>query len=157
LIFKLPKVDSVFDTLKKIQNDKSLSLVRFGDGEIIYINDKMNLPFQKFDKKLANCFSELLQNNHKKLLVGLPIGYHDLKTMSKEGQNFWKSQIVWNYPRFKKYLRTDTLYANASVTRITFGFNREYTEKALTMWREIFRGDNVLLIEGEKTRFGVGN
>lgn len=156
-IYKFPRVESVFDTLKKLQSNKSLSLVRFGDGEILYINDRMSLPFQKFDLKLANCFKDLLENKHEKLLVGLPIGYHDITTMSKEGQIFWKSQIVWNYPRLKRYLNMENLYANASVTRITYGFDKNYTEKAIVMWKRILIGDEVLLIEGEKTRFGVGN
>lgn len=155
--YNFPKVESVFETLVRLKNDTSLSLVRFGDGEIIYINDKMNLPFQKYEDKLADTFKLLFKNNQSKLLIGLPIGYHDISTMSREGQIFWRSQIVWNYPRFQKYLNTDTIYANASVTRITYGFSKDYTEKALAMWKEILVGKEVLLIEGEKTRFGVGN
>lgn len=109
LIYTFPKVESVFETLTKLQNDSSLSLVRFGDGEIIYINDKMNLPFQQYDSRLADAFKLLFKNDHSKLLIGLPIGYHDITTMSKEGQIFWRSQIVWNYPRFQKYFDTDSL------------------------------------------------
>lgn len=157
IVYTLPKVESVLDTLDRLQKDKSLSLVRFGDGEILYINDRMNLPFQKYDNKLATCFKELLQNNHVNLLIGLPIGYSNIKTMSKEGQIFWRSQIVWNYPRFKKYINTNSVYSNASVTRITYGFEKLYTENALNKWKQIFKGGKVLLIEGEKTRFGVGN
>jgi len=157
IFYKMPNVESVFETLEKLSTNEKLSLVRFGDGEIIYVNDKLNLPFQKYEEKLANCYKEIFKNKHNNLLVGLPIGYQDLNLISKEGQTFWRSQIVWNYPRFKKYLSLDTNYANASVTRLTYGFEKEYTIKAYDIWKNILSGNNALIIEGEKTRFGVGN
>jgi glycosyltransferase family protein len=156
-LYTLPKVESVCETLQKMTEDNRLSLVRFGDGEIIYINDKLNLPFQKYEEKLASCYKEIFKNRHNNLLVGLPIGYQDLNLISKEGQTFWRSQIVWNYPRFKKYLNLDTNYANASVTRLTFGFDKAYTIKGYAYWKNILKGESAVMIEGEKTRFGVGN
>jgi glycosyltransferase family protein len=157
LFYKLPKVESVFDTLQKLVKNDKLSLVRFGDGEIIYINDKLNLPFQKYEEKLASYYKEIFKNSHHNLLVGLPIGYQDLNLLSKEGQTFWRSQIVWNYPRLKKHLNLGSLYANASVTRLTYGFEKEYTIKGYDFWKKILTANNALIIEGEKTRFGVGN
>ena len=157
IFYKLPTVESVFDTLEKLAGNEKLSLVRFGDGEILYLNDKLNLPFQKYDDRLANCFKELFKNNNENLLVGLPVGYQDLSIMSEEGRIFWRSQIVWNYPRFKKYLNLKTIYANASVTRLTFGFDEDYTLRGFQFWKQILSGENALIVEGEKTRFGVGN
>jgi glycosyltransferase family protein len=156
LFYKLPKVESVFETLEKLKV-KKYSIIRFGDGEILYLIDKLNLPFQKYDQRLADSYKHILLNDQKGCMVGLPIGYHDLKTMSKEVQIFWRSQIVWNYPRFKKYLNLDITYANASITRLTYGFNKNYTEKAFSIWKQILQGESVLIVEGEKTRFGVAN
>lgn len=156
LFYKLPKVESVFETLEKLKSNK-LSIVRFGDGEIIYLNDNLNLPFQKYDPRLADSYKEILMNKNQGLLVGLPIGYHNINTMSKEGKIFWRSQIVWNYPRFKKYLNLNTIYENASITRLTYGFEKSYTVKAFEIWKQILQGESILIVEGEKTRFGVGN
>jgi|688.fasta_scaffold200985_2 glycosyltransferase family protein len=156
LIFRFPKVVSVFETLEKLKSN-TFSIIRFGDSEILYLNDHLNLPYQKYDSRLAKSYEQILKNNKEKLLVGLPIGYQDINTLSKEGQIFWRSQVVWNYPRFKKYLNLNSIYENASVTRLTYGFDKTYTEKAFGMWSEILQGENVLIVEGEKTRFGVGN
>lgn len=153
----MPHVSSVHDTLELINKNRQLSLIRFGDGEILYLTDKLHLPFQKYDDKLANCLKEILQNDHSDIQVGLPIGYHSLETMSKEGQIFWRSQIVWNYPRFKKYLNLDSQYANASVTRLYYGFENSYAKANFDIWKKILNGDSALIVEGEKTRFGVGN
>ncbi len=157
MLYELPSVKSVEDTLLDIEQNKNASIVRFGDGEILYLTDKLNLPFQKYENELALSFEKILQNNVKDLYVGMPIGYHSLETMDKEGQTFWRSQIVWNYPRFKKYLNLKTVYANASITRIYYGFKKEYATRNFAHWKKILQADHLVIIEGEKTRFGIGN
>ena len=156
-IFKMPTVLSVEETLVAIESNKKACVVRFGDGEILYMTDKLNLPFQRYDIRLSNSFQEILKNEHPNLFVGLPIGYNSLNTMNREGRVFWRSQIVWNYPRFRKYLNLQTTYFNASITRLYYGFERSLAEQNFNRWKQILKADNVLLIEGEKTRFGIGN
>ena len=156
-IFKMPTVLSVEETLIAIEKNRKACVVRFGDGEILYMTDKLNLPFQRYEDRLANSFQEILCNNDPDLLVGLPIGYHSLKNMDANGQTFWRSQIVWNYPRFKKYLNLQSTYFNASITRLYYGFEKSYAEANFNRWKQILKEENVLLIEGEKTRFGIGN
>ena len=156
-IFPLPRVYSVEETLDFLLKNPEKSLVRFGDGEILYLVDQLNLPFQKYEMKLAGSFAEILRNNQENLLVGLPIGYSNIHSLNAEGQEFWKSQISWNYPRFRKYLTLQTWYFNASVTRLFYGFGHTYAAPKFEQWKEIFRAKNALIIEGEKTRFGHGN
>ena len=43
------------------------------------------------------------------------------------------------------------------MTRLTFGFDEEYTIKGYKYWEKILSGERALIVEGEKTRFGVGN
>ena len=51
----------------------------------------------------------------------------------------------------------NTIYENASITRLTYGFEKSYTVKAFEIWKQILQGESILIVEGEKTRFGVGN
>ena len=88
IFYKMPKVASVFDTLEYLSENPNCSLVRFGDGEIIYLNDKLNLPFQKYESRLAECYKIIFRNNYPDLLVGLPIGYHDLEDLVKRESGF---------------------------------------------------------------------
>jgi len=155
--FPLPKVLSVDETLIELQKNPKASIVRFGDGEILYLVDKLNLPFQKYEPKLAHAFSEILKNNHENLLVCLPVGYSDISTLDQEGKEFWRSQISWNYPRFQGYLNLDSVYFNASVTRLFYGFGKSYAAPKFEAWKSILKCETALIIEGEKTRFGVGN
>ncbi len=156
-IFPLPKVLSIEQTLDKIIAEKC-SISRFGDGEFLYIIDKLSLPFQKYEPLLAQKMKEILISDDSTILVGLPIGYHSLKNLKHASQITWRSQISWIYPRLKKYLQPGKVYYNASMTRVYSGYvdksdSRIYFEKLMKIWED----REVLLIEGEKSRLGTGN
>lgn len=156
-VFPLPKLKSIEETLDKIISDKS-SISRFGDGEFLYIIDKLNLPFQKYDSRLAEKMKNILVSHKSNMLVGLPIGYYSLENLKKESRLTWRSQISWIYPRLRKYLDLKKVYYNASMTRVYSGFedktkSKIYFEKLMKIWE----GRDVLLVEGEKSRLGVGN
>lgn len=156
-IYPLPKVLSIEETIKKII-DERLSLARFGDGEFLYIIDKLSLPFQDYNYKLANSLKTLLKIDDTRILVGLPIGYYSLKELNRESQLTWRSQIVWIYPRLRKYLNLNKIYANASISRLYIEYediklSRNYFE----MIKGIWQGKDIIIVEGEKSRLGVGN
>jgi len=156
-IFPLPKVKSIDETLDKIINDK-VSICRFGDSEFLYIIDQLNLPYQRQIGDLRSKMIEILQSNHDTILVGLPIGYYSLENLKRETELVWRSQISWIYPRLKKYLPHDKVYYNASMTRLYMDYedtskSAAYFEKVMKIWE----GRSVVLLEGCKSRLGVGN
>ncbi|OYQ32114.1 hypothetical protein CHU92_14660 [Flavobacterium cyanobacteriorum] len=156
-IFPLPQVKSIEETLDKI-NETKCSISRFGDGEFLYIIDRLNLPFQKYEPRLAEKMKKILISDDSAILVGLPIGYHSLNNLKKESRLTWRSQISWIYPRLRKYLDLNKVYYNASMTRVYSGYedkscSKGYFEKLMKIWE----GREVLLIEGEKSRLGAGN
>lgn len=156
-IYPLPKVLSIEETIIKIINDK-LSIARFGDGEFLYIIDRLNLPFQKYDEELAERLKEILKSNNSKILVGLPIGYYSLKNLQKESYLTWRSQLVWIYPRLRKYLDLNKIYANASMSRLYMDYqDKTISNHYFNLIKKIWNGREILIIEGEKSRLGVGN
>jgi glycosyltransferase family protein len=156
-IWRLPEVKSIPETLR-ILNETDKSIIRFGDSEFLYICDKLGLPYQKYDRRLAEKIKVILKSNHPSILVGLPSGYHSMKMLSKKGKRFWRSQIAWIYPRLRKHLTFDRPYVNASVTRIYVEYEdkshcKEWFELFMNLWKD----RSVVIIEGEKSRVGVGN
>lgn len=156
-IWPLPKVLSIEETLNKIISEKC-SIARFGDGEFLYIIDRLNLPFQKQDSELREKLIKILKSDEQKILIGLPIGYHSMKNLTKSSKLTWRSQIAWIYPRLRKYLDLNRTYYNSSITRPYIAFknkthSQNYFEKLMKIWED----RNVLIIEGEKSRLGVGN
>lgn len=156
-IYPLPKVKSIGDTLDEIF-ENSYSISRYGDSEFLYIIDKLNLPYQRFDDRLSERMKEILVSDLPGHVVGLPIGYYSLDNLIAKSKTTWRSQIAWIYPRLRKYLNLNKQYYNASMTRVYVTFDDKsvskiYFEKLMKLWNH----RKVLLIEGEKSRLGVGN
>jgi hypothetical protein len=61
-IYPLPKVKSIPDTIDEIMH-KNASIIRFGDGELLYISEKRTLPFQKQNDRLRNYFIKILKSD----------------------------------------------------------------------------------------------
>lgn len=156
-IWPLPKVMSIEETIVDILTNKK-SIVRFGDSEFLFLIDKLNLPYQKYDEKLAKQFKEILKSNYENILVGLPIGYFSLDNLNYESKLTWQSQISWVYPRLRQYLAPAKLYANASMTRLYIDYeDKSKSDYLFSLIRQIWEKRDILLIEGEKSRLGVAN
>lgn len=156
-IWPLPKVATIEETIDKIIKDK-VSICRFGDGELLYIAEKRNLPFQQQDEQLRSLLIRILQSNHNNILVGLPIGYHSLLNLKSDSKLTWRAVISWTYPRIKPYLLPNKYYYNASMTRLYMDYedtsdSGRLFEKVMKIWE----AKEVILVEGEKSRLGVGN
>lgn len=156
-IWPLPKVLSIPQTLQLL-NEGNQSIIRFGDSEFLYICDKLSLPYQKYDQQLADRLKTILKSDVQNILIGLPSGYHSLSKLSRKGVRFWRSQIAWVYPRLRKFLDLAKIYVNASVTRIYVEYEdkshcQDWFEKFMKLWRD----KDIAIVEGEKSRMGVGN
>ncbi|MDD3080043.1 MAG: GT-D fold domain-containing glycosyltransferase [Paludibacter sp.] len=156
-IWTMPKVASIDETLDKIIKNRC-SISRFGDGEFLYIIDQLNLPFQKQVPELRQKMINILKSKEPDILVGFPIGYYSVDNLKKNNRLTWKSQISWIYPRLQKYVDLDKQYFNASMTRPYEDYedksnSKRYFEKLMRIWEN----REVLLVEGEKSRLGVGN
>lgn len=156
-IWPLPKVLSIEETLVQIV-ERRLSIARFGDSEFLYIIDKLNLPYQKYDERLAKKLIEILAYKDEFILVGLPSGYHGLETQTFENVVFWRSQISWIYPRLKKYLNLNKTYSNASMSRLYIELkDKSNSGVFFQLAKRIWDNRNLVIIEGEKSRLGIGN
>ncbi len=156
-IYPLPRVKSISDTIEKILKE-GVSICRFGDGELLYISEKRSLPFQKQNNILRNYLIDILNSKSDKILVGLPVGFYSLENLKKETRLTWKAVITWTYPSIYKYLNHTKQYYNASMTRLYMDY--EDTSHSIQWFekvRSIWCNRDIILIEGEKSRLGVGN
>lgn len=156
-IWKLPNVKSIDETLAFLIQTKC-SMSRFGDGEFLYIIDKLNLPFQRQDPELRQRLIYILSSNKEGILIGLPSGYYSINDLTPKGKLLWKSQISWIYPRLKKFININNSYYNSSFTR----FYIEISDKSksiryLNSIKQLWDKRSIVIIEGEKSRLGVGN
>jgi len=152
----VPIVLSVNETIELIKKD-NLSIVRFGDGEMSFINND-DLAFQKKNKALAVKLASVLRSNENGLLVCVPAYWGKLDGITK--QAFWFTiHHLFRYGHvWERLLSRGRVYGNASITRPYLGLvNRSRCGDTFKNLFSIWEGEGVVLIEGSKSRLGVGN
>lgn len=152
------QVFSTAETLERLREQKC-SLSRFGDGEfdLIFGND---LKFQKYDEKLANKLRKilLLEEGAGTCKVAIPRVFASLKGMTCASKAFWSVYLVDHREKIYGLLNPAYCYFDAQVTRIYVNRkNKSDAAKYFRQWKEVWRGEDILLVEGKNSRFGVGN
>ncbi len=155
-ITKAPKVESVNDTIDEIVNNKR-SIARFGDGEIKLAAGK-DISFQDNSKKIRDKMREVLSSDADGLMIGIADIFDDCKQFDDSTRDYWKKHLARFRGVWYKYLIKGKKYYNASMTRQYIGLrHKEESGKIFEHIKKIWDGRDVVIIEGEKSRLGVGN
>ena len=136
------------------------SVARCGDGEYQLMCKIMDIGFQNRSDQLSECLFDVLKNPPDNLLLCVPNVFGSLKIYNERARKFW---LDWNN---KKIAFSKLLYYNCK--RYKFGdalFTRPYIDfpddtnekKIFPLIKELWDNRNVLIVEGEQTRLGVGN
>ncbi|WP_242919046.1 SP_1767 family glycosyltransferase [Pontibacter liquoris] len=151
-----PNVLSVESTVKKIIVSKS-SVARFGDGEIRLMRGE-DIEFQNASKELSLRLQEVLRSNEKGIIICIPDVFSNLNQYKDKAKYIWIKHLAKYYGYWAKSLNSDTIYYNAFITRpyiiyksITLANERFNSIKSV--WHE----KNIIIIEGSKSRLGLGN
>ena len=151
-------IASPIETVRELAStNKSIS--RFGDGEFDMIYG-IGMNYQKYNPKLAKRLEEIVQADEENLMIGLPNVFNPeyVKLYTGFATEFWpkwtndyKFKILRLVDRNKKYYSTQ-------ITR----FYLDYADKSnvpeyVEELKKIWDGKDVVIIEGEMSRLGVGN
>ena len=151
-----PQVLSMMETINIIKKEK-LSVVRFGDGEI-YMLDGGDIPFQKKQGDLTTRLEEVLRTNTPGLLVCVPGIFDGLEKFDTVAYWFFMHHLYRNGHTWKKLLSMNTTYGETNITRPYLAYkDKSHCEKIFKELFSIWEDCDVLLIEGSKSRLGVGN
>lgn len=147
--------DYVFNEIKN--NKKSLS--RFGDGEISWIFGESKGSFnQKNSKVLSEKLKEVIDSKNKNIFIAIPDFFeNDLKHYSLKRRISRNAHLASSYKKWGIIIDKDRKYADALITRVYLGLRNTDSEKLFSDWKNTWSDRNVVIIEGEQTRFGVGN
>lgn len=151
-----PTVLSIEETLERV-NIENLSVIRFGDGELSLIQGT-NLPFQNSDPLLAKKLLQILQSDIPGLLICISGFWDKLDIFTKEAYRFnlhhlFKYRHVW-----LDILPQGRIYGNAYLTRPYLFYKDKNTSSLIfSTIMSLWKNKDVVLIEGEKSRLGVGN
>ena len=157
-LLRVPNVMSVWDTIEYVSTH-SCSVSRFGDGEIGVMYGK-DLNFQDYDPVLAEKMREILTSEDENLLVCIPGAF---TASQREGlieteQRFWKTHLMYFRRKWSQSLSPHNIYGNTWMSRIYSPYwNSERAVDYFTMLSTLWRGRDVVFVEGKYSRLGVGN
>lgn len=146
------------DSIKYIIEHKC-SVSRFGDGEFIMLLGGGYDDYQGADQKLAKRLKEVLVStdapNH---IVGLPMPLKHTIGLRPSSRDFWDYFTLRKGVSLLPYLSTSRLYIDTQLSR----FYMMYTDKShcgnqLNLLKAIWNNQDVVIIEGAKSRTGIGN
>jgi glycosyltransferase family protein len=160
ILFYGLNIVSTEDTLNEIiENKKSIS--RFGDGEMFLILG-YGIYFQNANKKLAKRLLEIINNNstNKNLLVGINFFYKkkDFDKYSKGTASYWRS-FFYHYRHLAlKVINKNTKYYSSWISRFYTTFrNKSHVPFYVKKLKKLWENRDIIVVEGEKTRNGIGN
>ncbi len=151
------KVMSTEETLKYILDNK-VSVSRYGDGELGIIRN-YDIGFQRSSSKLRERLIEVATkpiDNHI-CCVPFPIA-HIEKSLKREQKKWWIDQIGLLYGIWNRYFKSQTIIGDTQISRFYMDYrNDKIACIAINQWKQIWKDRDILIVEGENTRLGVGN
>ena len=146
--------------------DKKCSVSRFGEGELeLILHSNIDLGFQHRNPLLSEALKRVLGNNDENLLICLPNALNTIKGRTKHSRQFWYYWSNHDNQREKTeklvrsmYSDKDKVFGDTQISRPYIAFkNSNHAERIFTLLKEIWNNRDLLLVEGELTRLGVGN
>lgn len=151
------KVKSLEATLEEI-NTHEKSISRFGDGEFRLILPNENLKFQEENHLLTERLKEVLTSNLENHIVAIPESFHSVKAFKLNVKYWWIDFINKFGNQLSPYFKKEKAYGNAFISRFYLDYkNKSQVEKTIKNLKKIWDNKDVLIIEGEYSRLGIGN
>ena len=150
------RVQGMDETLDELLRTNK-SLVRFGDGEMDIIKGK-DIKFQKYEPRLATRMQAILKHETAGLLVAIPDIFGGLSLYRDESASHWREHLLFYRRHYRRLLNADKPYGNAFVSRPYFMFaDRTKAKEWFAKIKEIWENKDIVIVEGENTRGGIGN
>ncbi len=134
------------------------SCARFGDGEFAVMEGGGN-GFQHPDAKLGERLKEVIASDHPNLLVCIPLSLKKTRSLVLNSQ---LSALGYRHCFLRKVVmpvvRPSRTYGDALFTRFyMIRKNKAHTAQAVDLLKQLWAGEDLLIVEGKYSRLGVGN
>uniref|UniRef100_N2B694 Glycosyltransferase n=1 Tax=Eubacterium plexicaudatum ASF492 TaxID=1235802 RepID=N2B694_9FIRM len=135
------------------------SLVRFGDGEFELLKKRARPRFQMVNDKLALRLKEALQSNHNNIIIAIANNYGSLEKYTESTANDIRKYMTERVRQeHMELLDMEREYYDAFLSRPYLMYkDKQNARRRFEQIKKIWANRDVILIEGEFTRMGVGN
>lgn len=133
------------------------SIARYGDGEIKLCNNK-DLGFQHADPELCTRLRKILLNDINGLLVCVPDVFGSLETYLDHDRKHWTKHLAYFRRSWYRFMNRDQQYGDAFISRFYMPYkDKSIAVRVVNLWKQVWNERDLLIVEGEKSRLGVGN
>ncbi|WP_279126066.1 SP_1767 family glycosyltransferase [Lactobacillus taiwanensis] len=146
------------EALDRLINEKK-SIIRFGDGELSLINGN-GITYQAYDENLSRQLKQILfAGGNNKYDVALPDVFESLKNYGQYTKDFYETNFFFNNQHLLKEIeKTENIYSNTFISRpyidrIDKSKSAHWFDKLKQIWKD----KDILIVEGNFTRSGLGN
>ena len=153
-----PKIVSAEETAA-ILKEEGKCLARFGDGEFEIMCNRPRAKFQDVDIKLSERLKEALNSQEDNLLIAIADNYGSLGKYTEEAARDIRMYMTSEVRRsHMELLDLNRQYYDAYISRPYMMYkDKEDAKKRFNQVKGIWTAQDILIVEGEHTRFGVGN
>lgn len=151
-----PTVIPTEESLQRVI-DEHLSISRIGDGEL-KIAFGEGIGFQRSEVSLQNALSTCINSKEQpnNWMLCIPDIFHGFVKYKWRTSLFWQYNLFWNWKRWQSL--KGLTYLDALMSRFYMEERSyEYSTRMITLWKSLWTDRNVVIVEGEMTRLGVGN
>ena len=156
-----PPIMSIEQTLQMIKTTKC-GCCRFGDGELDMISG-IDMSFQGFDAVLQRRLIEIIENPIKNCICCIPNIFGTLSRFQESTQRFWRPIATDKRSLCQKltegrYSSSGMLLGDPHVSRPYLTMqDKKRAPYVFDLWKEIFAGRDIIVVEGRFSRIGIGN
>lgn len=149
---------SINETIDEIITHKK-SLSRFGDGEFRLVIKERNIVFQNLSDSIADRLNEVLNSKLPNHLVAIPPSFVSVKDFKRSSRIHWLNFInLCGNQVSECMVDKNYFFGNAFISRFYMIYkNKNKSENTVANLKKIWNQKDVLIVEGEYSRLGVGN
>lgn len=155
---KFPHVENEDETVMSILKNKS-SVARFGDGEFLWIFQQRQVgEFEKNSPELAARLLKVLKSDNKDMILCVPNIFDNLYGLKPKSISYWEGFLIRKGIKVVNILDPNKIYYDTQFTRPYMDYlpkNQDFSRKFSNL-KKIWKDRKVLVVEGDKSRFGVG-
>ncbi|OUM59017.1 glycosyltransferase family 17 protein [Piromyces sp. E2] len=148
-------VDETLDDI--INNNRSIS--RLGDGEYtIILGTGLGSTFQKPDEVLVERMKKVLFNDDNNFIVGISDEFKSEISKQRTDGWFWNLYKEEFGGQLLELFNLNKIYGSAMISRYYMElYDKSGVPKYIEKLKKIWDNRDILIIEGEYTRVGIGN
>lgn len=151
-------IKTKLETVDKLLEGYSIS--RYGDGELslVYKKKKSGINYQEHNDEMRKRLADILKSNLDNHIVAIPGPLIKVEDLTIGEAYFWSKYYMTNKGNLDKYLLKDKVYYDQMISRFYLPYpDRTEAHKIVEKIKRLFNNRNVTILEGENTRFGLGN